>query len=75
MVAALQVPWCEQVADLLSEYIDGELDASSAARVTIHLVTCIACARFAAELAATVDALHWLAWRGGRPTPASRGHA
>ncbi len=56
----LEVPRCEQVTGLLSEFIDGELGARPAARIRIHLAVCAGCARFAAELAATVAALHGL---------------
>lgn len=49
---------CQEVDDLLSEYLDGELEARGVARVEVHLATCPGCARFAEELAATVAALH-----------------
>ena len=51
---------CAEVDELLSEYLDGELGSRSVARVEVHLVTCAACARLAADLAATVAALHGL---------------
>ena len=56
----LEVPRCEQVADRLSEFLDGELGARPAACIRIHLAVCAGCARFAAELAATIEALHVL---------------
>jgi len=59
----LDVLRCDEVADHLSELLDGELDASARARVVLHLGLCPACARLAAELAATVEALHRLAWQ------------
>jgi predicted anti-sigma-YlaC factor YlaD len=61
----LVVPRCEQVADHLSEFLDGELASRPEACVRIHLAVCAGCARFAAELAATVEALHAL--RARRP--------
>ena len=51
---------CEEVDDLLSEYLDGELDVRDAVEIEVHLATCPGCARFAEELAATVAALHRL---------------
>lgn len=59
---------CQEIDDLLSEYLDGELDARGAARVEVHLATCPPCARFAAELAATVSALHHLGHAAGAGT-------
>jgi anti-sigma factor RsiW len=63
---------CQEVDDLLSEYLDGELDVRTIARVEVHLATCPGCARVAEELAATVSALHRLrtgraAGHGGAP--------
>lgn len=64
---------CQEVDDLLSEYLDGELGPRAAARVEVHLATCQGCARLAAELFATVAALHRLAAEGeptrSRPSP------
>ncbi len=51
---------CAEVDDLLSQYLDGELGPSAAARVEVHLATCPGCARLAEELAAVVAALHRL---------------
>ncbi len=56
----LELPRCEEIAALLSELLDGELDGARAERAGIHLATCRDCARLAAELAATVQALHGL---------------
>lgn len=58
---------CQEVDDLLSDYLDGELGPRSAARVEVHLATCEGCARLAADLFATVAALHRLA-RAVEPT-------
>ncbi len=35
---------CQEVDDLLSEYLDGELGPRAAARVEVHLATCEGCA-------------------------------
>jgi hypothetical protein len=45
---------------MLSEFLDGELGDAERSDVTFHLEACADCARFAAELAATVDALRRL---------------
>jgi anti-sigma factor (TIGR02949 family) len=67
---ALDVPRCEEIADRLSEFLDGELDEGAAARIAFHLATCAGCARLASELEATIRALHRLPRRaGGRSTP------
>ncbi len=62
---ALDVPRCEDVAERLSEFLDGELDELRSGRVALHLALCAGCARLAAELEATIRALHRLP-RGGR---------
>jgi anti-sigma factor RsiW len=56
----LDMPRCEEIVDRLSEFIDGELDERATARVALHLAICSACAGFATELAATIEALHRL---------------
>jgi len=65
---------CQQIAEMLSEFLDGELGDADLSAVTLHLEGCADCARFAAELAATVAALHRLRTaefsRGSR-TPAA----
>jgi anti-sigma factor RsiW len=55
----VQTP-CQRIADLLSDYLDGDLGAGERQYVQLHLGVCPGCARFAAELAATVMALHGL---------------
>jgi anti-sigma factor RsiW len=64
---------CQRIADRLSEFLDGELGEAERWEVTLHLESCMECARFAAELAATIGALHGLRRAGlsrGSPTPA-----
>jgi len=41
---------CEDYQAFIEEYIDGELDAKTAARITAHLSACEACAEFAEEV-------------------------
>ncbi len=70
IASGLEVPGCEEVSERLSEFLDGELDGADAARVAVHLAICAVCAASAAELDATIRALHRLprgAWRGSRP--------
>lgn len=56
----LALSCCDEVEDLLSEYLDGELGPRALTRVELHLATCSCCARHAHELAATIAALHRL---------------
>jgi hypothetical protein len=49
-----------QVAELLSAYIDGEVTGDERALVETHLVTCVACARDMATLRQTVTMLRQL---------------
>jgi anti-sigma factor RsiW len=60
--------WCQRIAGLFSEYIDGELDAQADAAVAAHLGRCPACGRAACDLARVVAGLHRL--RTGRAWPA-----
>lgn len=48
---------CSQVLALLSEYVDGELDASAVERVEIHLLGCPNCERFGRNFGAMVVSL------------------
>ena len=48
---------CEEVRRLSSDYIDAELDQSSADRVRGHLERCGPCSAFIKTLRATVDML------------------
>ena len=67
-------PGCQCIADMLSDFLDDELDAREQWEVVLHLEGCSPCARFAAELAATVNALHGLRRDGlsrGSPRPAA----
>jgi anti-sigma factor RsiW len=57
---------CPKASELLSEYLDGDLAAAEAGAMRLHLAGCPACARLAAELAATVAAIHGLAAPGVR---------
>ena len=55
---------CTMTRSLLSEYLDEELSGPESLAVRLHLEGCPGCARLAAELAATVAALHGLAAAG-----------
>ncbi|MGH2877502.1 MAG: anti-sigma factor family protein [Solirubrobacteraceae bacterium] len=48
---------CRQTRALMSEYIDGELDAGDRARVERHVRWCPTCRRMLANLIRTVRAL------------------
>jgi predicted anti-sigma-YlaC factor YlaD len=49
--------WCSQVLAILSQYLDGELDRTMAARVDEHVKGCESCRKFGAEFAAVVTSL------------------
>jgi len=57
---------CRRIRALMSEYIDGELDARTAARVKRHVRWCPNCRRMLANLTRTIHALRSL---GLRPSP------
>ncbi len=65
LTAPLILPRCEDVADHVSEFLDGELDERARERVRLHIVVCSGCARLAADLGVVVAALHRLARRRG----------
>ncbi|MCA1689094.1 MAG: zf-HC2 domain-containing protein [Actinobacteria bacterium] len=57
---------CRHVRELMSEYLDGELDSKTAATVRRHARVCPNCRRMLRNLRLTVSALHALA---EQPTP------
>jgi anti-sigma factor RsiW len=68
------LPACQRIADMLSDFLDEELGAGEQWEVTLHLEGCSGCARFAAELAATIGALQGLrgtCFSRGSPRPAA----
>ena len=48
---------CTEVLAVLSDYLDGDLDAPARAAVEAHLAGCDNCTRFGGEFAAVVTAL------------------
>lgn len=48
---------CSQVLEVLSDYLDGDLDANRRTRVEEHLRGCDWCARFGTTVGETVRAL------------------
>lgn len=48
---------CFEVLALLSDYLDGELEATARGRVEAHLAGCEACTQFGGEFGAVVGAL------------------
>lgn len=57
---SLHLPRCCETTDRLSQFLDEELDEAARHEVALHLAICEACAQLAADLAATVHALHGL---------------
>lgn len=51
---------CQTARSLVSDYIDGELDASTAAEVEAHLAHCPSCPPLAAALQAVLGQLRAL---------------
>ncbi len=58
---------CQELANLASEYLEGDLDERSATAVAAHLQRCPGCLRFYAELALTIVAMHQLRPRATEP--------
>jgi predicted anti-sigma-YlaC factor YlaD len=56
---------CPGLADVASDYLEGDLDEDSARAVAAHLQHCSDCLRFYAELALTILAMRRLAPRMG----------
>lgn len=48
---------CQQVVELVTEYLDGALPASDAARFEEHLVLCDGCAWYVDQIRMTIDAV------------------
>ncbi len=48
---------CRELVELLSDYVEGALDASERARVEAHLHNCPECRAYLAQLRATIGAL------------------
>jgi anti-sigma factor RsiW len=48
---------CRQAVALMSDYLDGRLDASDSRRLEQHLAACPHCTEYLAQLRATIDAL------------------
>jgi anti-sigma factor RsiW len=69
--ASLHLPRCGETAARLSEFLDGDLDEAARHEVSLHLALCSACAQLAADLAATIHALHGL--RSGSDPPRDPG--
>lgn len=78
---------CPQVVDLLSDWLEGDLDARTAAAVRAHLAGCPGCTAYVGQLRAAVGVLGALppplpdaalceelvqAFRQWRPSPGAR---
>lgn len=66
-------PPCDEIFGQLSEFVDDELDRDARHRIAVHLASCGGCAQLAAELTATVQALHALRARRLAPRTGYRG--
>jgi anti-sigma factor RsiW len=45
---------CREVVELVSDYLEGELDPAVRARLEIHLETCAPCTEYIEQMRATV---------------------
>lgn len=50
-------PACRELVELLTEYLEGALPPDEVAAIESHLAACPACARYLAQMRATIDAL------------------
>lgn len=48
---------CDELVELVTEFLDGALDPAAERRVTDHLALCDGCATYVAQFRATVDEL------------------
>ncbi|HZP50059.1 anti-sigma factor family protein [Actinocrinis sp.] len=60
---------CDEFVELVTAYLDGALDAHTAARFTEHLAACDGCDRYLEQIRHTVGELHRL------PGDSLAGHA
>jgi anti-sigma factor RsiW len=64
---------CDEVVELVSDFIDGDLDAATEARVVQHLSGCDGCQAYVAQFRQTVETLAELpADERAALTPATR---
>ncbi len=49
--------WCGEVLELLSDYVDGSLDATKRREIERHLLGCSACEQFGREFAQMVQVI------------------
>lgn len=71
-IPSVHLPRCCDTAELLSQFLDDELDDAARHEVALHLAICEACAQLAADLSATVHALHGLRAAAGRGAGSGR---
>lgn len=48
---------CDEVVELVTDYLEGALDADLAAEVEAHLLLCAGCAEYVEQIRATIRAL------------------
>ena len=51
---------CDRISTHFSEYLDGELEGAALVAMQAHLSGCVACRRYASELATIICELHLL---------------
>lgn len=51
------IPTCREVAELVSDYLDGATSLSSRLGVRLHLVQCDACCRYLSQMRRTIRLL------------------
>ncbi|WNV73962.1 zf-HC2 domain-containing protein [Geodermatophilus sp. DSM 44513] len=54
---------CQDVVELATDLLEGDLDGATVVRVDDHLLSCAGCAEYVDQMRRTADALHAL----GRP--------
>jgi anti-sigma factor RsiW len=48
---------CQELVELVTEYLEGTLDQATTAMVETHLVDCPGCTEYLRQMRATIDAL------------------
>ena len=48
---------CDELVELVSDYLDGSLDAATRARVDLHLAECDGCSSYLQQFRSTIETL------------------
>jgi anti-sigma factor RsiW len=65
-------PTCQQVVELVSDYLDGLLEPDQAAAVAAHLEQCQGCQEYVQQMQTTIGSLHDLPTEEMAPEMAAR---